>query len=223
MNGPRAPEAELDGLILAAGASERMGRPKALLQLDTPQGARCLLADQVERLRRAGCGRIACVLGAQAESIEEARAWEWDAAESPAAQIVIARNPQWPLGAFSSLQCGLRVLRANGHARWRGAIVLPVDVPGVSHEVFERLMEAAGASPAPDAVVPVHDGRGGHPVWLAPATLDRIAREPLESRLDHLLRGLRVARIEVADARVVLNVNTPEDWQRFVREQASGA
>jgi molybdenum cofactor cytidylyltransferase len=222
---------QFDGLILAAGASARMGQPKALLRLDALQGARCLLADQAERLLRAGCDRIVCVLGAQAESIEEARAWEWDRTEPPAAQIVIAHNPQWTLGAFSSLQCGLHALRAlrasgpgsergGGRDRERGAILLPVDVPGVSREVFQRLLDAAGATPAPEAVVPVHGGRGGHPVWLAPATLDRIAHKPPGSRLDHLLRGLRVARIEVADARVALNVNTPEDWRRFVRERA---
>jgi molybdenum cofactor cytidylyltransferase len=244
MSIPHAPGAELGGLILAAGASQRMGQPKALLRWealpeasatapsDARPGARCLLADQIERLRRAGCGRIVCILGAQADEIEAARAWEWrpdrDAAPamirgSEPGQIMIARNPRWPLGAFSSLQCGVRALCADGLAGGRGAILLPVDVPGISQAVFDRLLDAAHASPAPDAVVPVHGGRGGHPVWLAPATLERITHEPPDSRLDHLLRELRVERIEVEDARVALNVNTPEDWLRFLREQAPGA
>jgi molybdenum cofactor cytidylyltransferase len=220
MSIPHAPGAELGGLILSAGASQRMGQPKALLRLESAQDGRCLLADQVERLRRAGCGRIVCVLGAQADEIEAARAWEWrpDRDAAPAARVVIARNPQWPLGAFSSLQCGVRALCADGLAGGGGAILLPVDVPGVSQAVFERLLDAAHASPVPDAVVPIHGGRGGHPVWLAPATLERITHEPPDSRLDHLLRGLRVARIEVEDARVALNVNALEDWLRFVRE-----
>ena len=56
----------LGGVILAAGASERMGRPKALLRLPPPSGA-FLLVDQIERLRSAGCARVAVVLGADAD------------------------------------------------------------------------------------------------------------------------------------------------------------
>jgi CTP:molybdopterin cytidylyltransferase MocA len=249
MTAPVPCEHPLCGLILAAGASTRMGEPKALLSLPVRTGSpRFLLADQVERLACAGCERIVCVLGADAERIEELRAWELPGLIPP---VVVCRNPRWREGAFTSLQAGLatvlgepdadaRHVSAEAHAAETngrasgcsaGVIVLPVDVPGVSRQVFEQLVRASradrGAAPSgvgfshacPDAVVPIFAGRGGHPVWLSRSTVARILCEPPAARLDQLLRGMRVARLPVEDPRVVLNVNTSADWQRFLESR----
>jgi CTP:molybdopterin cytidylyltransferase MocA len=194
----------LGGVILAAGASERMGEPKALLRLPAPSRT-CLLIDQVHRLQRAGCARVAVVLGADAARITPAL-------PPGDPNVLVCLNEGWRRGSFSSLQVGLKTLPDCA----RGALVLPVDVPGVPPQVMAGLVP--GSDDVPDAVVPVHEGRGGHPVWLSPALIARILREPPTARLDHLLAGCVVVRVEVADPHVRGNVNTPEDWARFVSE-----
>jgi CTP:molybdopterin cytidylyltransferase MocA len=194
----------LGGVILAAGASERMGEPKALLRLPAPSRT-CLLIDQIDRLRSAGCSPVAVVLGADAARITPAL-------PPGDPQVVVCLNEGWRRGSFSSLQVGLNALKDCA----RGALVLPVDVPGVLPQVMAGLVPRG--DDAPDAVVPVHQGRGGHPVWLAPALIARILREPPTARLDHLLAVCDLRRAEVADPHVGGNVNTPEDWARFLSE-----
>lgn len=193
----------LGGVLLAAGASERMGGPKALLRL--PQSGALLLLDQIDRLQRAGCARVAVVLGADAVRI---------APVLPRGdpRSIACLNEGWQRGSFSSLQVGLTALEECP----RGALVLPVDVPGVPPELMADLVPR-GAD-VPDAVVPVYEGRGGHPVWLAPTLITRVLREPPTARLDHQLAGYDVRRVEVADPRVRGNVNTPEDWARYLKE-----
>jgi len=201
------PGPDLGGVILAAGASERMGEPKALLRLPAPP-RKCLLVDQIDRLRRAGCARVAVVLGADAVRIKPAL-------PSGDPRAIVCLNEGWQRGSFSSLQVGLTALADCA----RGALVLPVDVPGVPPQVMTGLVPRG--DDAPDAVVPMHQGRGGHPVWLSPALIARILREAPTARLDHLLAGCVVVRVEVADPHVRENVNTPEDWARYLSE--SGA
>ena len=206
------------GLLLAGGGSSRMGRPKALLPIPCQDArdegmvhSRPLIADQILRLALAGCAPVACVLGADAGEIVPVL-------QAPVlpplpARLIIAFNEDWRRGSFSSLQIGLRSLGEWG----RGVILLPLDVPGISPGVFACLCAAAAESlRAPDpaaAIIPVHRGRGGHPLWLAPATAAGLLGEPAEARLDERLRAMRVLRIEVADPRVLDNVNTPEEWE----------
>jgi CTP:molybdopterin cytidylyltransferase MocA len=181
-----------------------MGVPKALLRLP-PRGTP-LAADQIARLREAGCRRIAWVVGADAERIEA----ELGAAlpADPAA-LVGCRNQDWRRGPFSSLQTGLAALGLCPG----GVLVLPVDVAGVEPRTMACL-----AAEGWDAAVPTYEDRAGHPVWLSAETADLVRREPSEARLDHLLSRLRVRRVPVADPRVRSNLNGPEDWERFLRE-----
>ncbi|MCK4413342.1 MAG: NTP transferase domain-containing protein [Candidatus Eisenbacteria sp.] len=129
-----------NGVLLAGGASTRMGRPKALLQI--PGSGHFLIEDQLERLARAGCAHIAGVLGADAERIAGAldRSRSFAPETLPGRpQVLLCRNAAWEQGPFSSLQMGLRALAPSP----RGAVVLPLDVPGVGGRVFERLLTAA--------------------------------------------------------------------------------
>jgi CTP:molybdopterin cytidylyltransferase MocA len=99
---------------------------------------------------------------------------------------------------------------------------LPVDVPAAGPEVWKRLMEALLSREkqetcAVHAAVPSREGRGGHPVLLAPAFVAHLlSLPPHEGRLDEAIARLeRVARVPVTDERVQMNLNTAEDWRKL--------
>lgn len=180
---PRRPP-PVTGLILAAGASSRMGRPKALL--------RVCGQTYVERLcgllRDAGCAEIVVVVGAHAAAIAPA--------VPGFARIVL--NPEWRRGMRSSLRAGLR-------ASAPGPVILThVDRPWVAPETLAALMASIGP------VVPEHAGRAGHPVRLSAGMRPRLLAaddRPLSALLDEA--GAR--RLPVRDPGVCVNVNTPAD------------
>ncbi|GAA4929561.1 nucleotidyltransferase family protein [Actinoplanes utahensis] len=158
------------GLILAAGAGRRYGMPKALVR---HQG-RLLVQRAHQVLAEAGCPTITVVLGAAADEVRAA------APDLPETVV----NPDWATGMGSSLRAGLAHLATTGAT---AALVLLVDMPGVTAEAVRRIL--AGA--APDALVMGGYGdRRGHPVLLgrdhwagvaAVATGDRGARDYLRA------------------------------------------
>lgn len=158
------------GLLLAAGAGRRMGRPKALVDDWLPRSA--------STLRDGGCTGVTVVLGAAAE---QARALVPEEA-----RVVVAED--WADGMGASLRAGLAAL-ADGDAD--AAVVLLVDLPDVTAEVVRRVVAAVTR---PDHLArAAYDGVPGHPVLLgrshwsavaAGAEGDRGAREYLAGRDD---------------------------------------
>lgn len=136
------------GLLLAAGAGSRMGRPKALVaDADGPW-----LPRAVAVLRDGGCEAVTVVLGA---AVTEALPLVADLD----VEVVEARD--WRSGMAASLAAGLRALES--HADAVAALVHLVDLPDVGPAVVARLRDGAGASSLARAV---YDARPGHPVLL---------------------------------------------------------
>lgn len=189
-------------ILLAAGASSRMGRAKPLLDW----GGRALAAAQVEALQAAGCAPVIVVLGARAAAVRRAL-------PSSARWTV---NTTWREGRAGSIRAGARA--APTHA---GRIVIAsVDQP-CSAEAVRRTIAALAANPDARIAVPRHDGRNGHPPVFDAALLPELRRVSERSEgLRELRRRWREATIfvEVDDPLVLLNLNTPEDYRR-----ASGA
>lgn len=186
------------GIVLAAGRSERMGRPKALLRV----GERSFLRAGVETLAEGGCDDVVAVV-ASSEVEGEARA----------AGARVVWNDAVASEQIDSLRLALR--GANDDAT--AAVVLPVDHPLVRPETVGMLLATHAARP--DALVrPTHRGRPGHPtlfprtVWraLLDDTLPRGARsvvdEPDTATLD----------IPVEDEGILIDIDTPEAHDRHL-------
>lgn len=137
------------GLVLAAGGSSRMGRPKMLLDL----GGRPLLAHAVRPLLDAGLQVLWVVLGAEAEAVRGALAAD--------SRLRVVENPAWRSGLASSLQAGL-----HASAGADAVLVALGDQPSLSPEVVTRVLAAA---PGRSLVVASHAGRIVHPMLFGRA------------------------------------------------------
>jgi CTP:molybdopterin cytidylyltransferase MocA len=203
-----SPRRLADVVVLAAGRSSRMGEPKGLVAFE----GRPWLLTQLAALEGR---RVVLVLAQDGPRYHEA-------IPGLAQRVDVVANPEPERGPFSSLQVGLeragqRAPRDDGNP----VFVLPIDVPAPSATVWTALEEALSSGGHElDAAVPVFDGRGGHPVLLAPHFQARLlGRDPAspEARLDAMLRSAHARHVPVADPRVRLNLNAPEDWGKLVK------
>lgn len=141
-------EAQVLGIVLAAGAGTRMGVPKALMH---DCDGTSWLRRSVEVLRRGGCGSVLVVLGAESDSA---------AALLSGVPVEIEVCPTWHKGLSATLQTGL-----NSAMSGPGSIALLhlVDLPDISSEVVSRVLESAGTSTTALARACYKD-QPGHPV-----------------------------------------------------------
>src|SRR3990167_8821789 len=192
------------GLILAAGQSSRMGRPKALLTIP-PLGVTF-----VRRLAAALCdggAEEALVVGRPDD-----RALQAEVASLPPRARFVA-NPDADTGQLSSVLAGLRVADRPGVP---GVLVIPVDVPLVTADTVAALLAAYRSSVAP-IVRATHHGRHGHPVIFARAVFDELRHADPAAGAKSVLRAHEAAivNVEVEDPGVVTDVDTPEDYARL--------
>ena len=183
-------------VVLAAGASSRMGHPKALTRI----GAETAL----ERIVRAASGmRVLVVVGEHEDAIRAAH---------PALDVRWVRNPRPEMGRTGSLQRGLTAARGD-------VLVLPVDHPLVRADTIAMLAARREAW-----VVPTHRGRGGHPIKLGAMGIAAAMSAPAQTPLREIPRmvGLEVTRIEVDDPGILANLDTPADLERSAITRRSG-
>ena len=193
-------------MILAAGASSRLGRCKALVPLPAPDGTE---RSPIELLAAAGSrfdGAVPLVVtGADHEAITASGVVERAGAE-------ILRNEGWASGRTGGL------LLAAAQRPDLDLCVAPVDAPLVPRAVFEALLEAwlAAGSPEEGWLAPALASRFGHPLVLGRGFLRGLEGIDPETPLKDLRqRGKPVFAVEVADPAVLDDLDTPEDLDRL--------
>ncbi|MEU5781568.1 nucleotidyltransferase family protein [Micromonospora lupini] len=186
------------GLLLAAGAGRRLGRPKALL----PYRGRLLVDHAAAILTAAGCQPVVVVLGAQADQVR---------ARTRLPDVVL--NDDWATGMGSSLRAGLSALTASAAV---AVVVTLVDMPDLTPAAVRRVARDATADAL--AVATYADGRRGHPVLLGrdhwagvteSAVGDRGARDYLRAQ------GEAVRLVPCADVADDTDVDLPEQAARL--------
>lgn len=192
------------GVILAAGRSSRMGRPKALLTVS----ADTFVAHLIRTAREAGLQPV-FVIGRRGD---QALADEVERAE---AIHLINEDPD--RGQLSSIQTGLAAAEAAGAS---GIMVMPVDVPLLSPSVLRDVIAAANEEGVQIARA-TSGGRHGHPVLFTRDVFDELRHADPEVGARAVVRAdpRRVKDVEVDQAGVTLDIDTPEDYRRaFGRE-----
>lgn len=192
------------GVILAAGASSRMGSDKALLQY----AGRSFLAGAIQLLQSA-CDFVTVVAGSNTDLLRPV-VYENSA--------YLVRNWQPELGQFSSLRLGLQAVLDRGRD---AACVTLVDRPPAQVATLSALKEKF-LSTSPEtvwAIVPQFDGKHGHPVMFGREMMEAFLRANATSNareIEHQHQN-RIEYFNVDDPRVVLNINTPEEYSALTQ------
>ncbi|HJY87841.1 MAG TPA: nucleotidyltransferase family protein [Candidatus Acidoferrales bacterium] len=188
----------LAAVILSGGASTRMGSPKALL----PYQGRPFLEHLLEVIRHSKIAVRRVVLGAHAEPIAKAIRLNPD-------EIVI--NQEWEQGQLSSLQAALRSLPPGTD----GVLLCLIDHPLITAALVDGLIEQFYATKAP-IVLPVFEGRRGHPVIFSSKVYEELERAPAEvgARVVVWAHTKEVSEYTTAEEGCVLNLNDPETFER---------
>ena len=190
----------VDGIVLAAGASSRMGEPKPLLEVDGVP----FLERAIKLLRTAGCRYVVTV-------VNNGDDWITRLADASGAAIVI--NDVAGSEQIDSLRLGI----ANLPDGYDGVIVLPVDYPRVQQETVTRLIAEFSQHPAP-VLNPAYKGKPGHPVIFARDVVTELLHPDLphgaRTVIEHHTADART--IEVDDPGVLIDIDTPADYQENV-------
>ena len=185
------------GLVLAAGGSRRMGRPKQLL----PFGRATLLDHTVATARACEFDQLLVALGGDAGKVRER-------VDLSGTQVVI--NPGFGAGCSSSIAVAMRALDPAATT----LVLMLGDQPGVTPATVRVLLAARGD--APIAVCRYDDGRG-HPFAFDRTTFDDLKRLHGDKAVWRMLdeRAAEVEEVPVA-GRVPLDVDTWADYEAVV-------
>lgn len=189
----------ITAVVLAAGASERMGRPKLLL----PFAGGTVLGATLAVVTASAVDRVVVVTGAAAEAVE---------ASISDTHMSVVRNPDPDRGNMSSLLVGTR---SDPDAD--AYVQVPGDMPTMTQSTIDALVDR-WRSASPWAAVTAYRDRIAHPFLLSRAAIGETAH--LEGP-KVLWRALvesgdeRVARVAI-DADAPLDVNTPDDYDALV-------
>jgi CTP:molybdopterin cytidylyltransferase MocA len=189
------------GVILAAGRSSRMGRPKALLR--QIQSGHTFVGHLIRAAETAGLRPIFVV------SRPDDIYLRAEIARYGGSPLVNVNSDE---GQLSSILTALPPVEAAGAS---AMVVMPVDVPLISAEVI-KMVVAAAETESVSIVRAAHKGVHGHPVLFKRAVFDELRRADPSLGARTVVRAdpARVKEVEVANVGVTLDIDTPEDYLR---------
>jgi molybdenum cofactor cytidylyltransferase len=185
----------LSAIVLAAGKSERMGRPKALL----PFRGSTFLENILDAIARSPIKNTIVVVGHHRQEI---------ASRLDVPNLVF--NPDYAQGMITSFQTGIRALPPDS----AGAILFLVDHPLVETATIDLLL----ANFEPNRIIiPVFNGRRGHPVLFSGEVLQEILALPPSQGANIVVRKdpSRILEVAVDAPGILVDIDTPEDFEKL--------
>lgn len=188
----------ISAILLAAGRSSRMGRCKQLL----PVGDSTVIDRCIDTLNAGGVELIVTVVSPEGEEVA-------GVARRRGTRIAVNEEPEGDMA--SSIRAGLAALPVHVGS----ALIALCDYPLVLPETVRALI-AAGSTATEKVVVPVHDGRKGHPLLVPRSVLAELVPGVI---LRDLLRRDpdRIYPVAVDDPGVLIDMDTPEAYAEVCR------
>jgi molybdenum cofactor cytidylyltransferase len=193
-------------LIPAAGKSRRMGQPKLLL----PVGERTVLEHVLAAVRDAGVADTLVVVAPDNEALARCAA---DAGAD------VLRLDEDTADMRATCERGLAWIADRFHPHDHdGWLLLPADHPTVRPDVIGALLDAACKNLECTIIVPVYQGRRGHPTWLRWSHVAAILAMPPEQGLNAFIRSHAEQTLELPwpSDDILADLDTPEDYQRLI-------
>ncbi len=190
-----------NAIILSAGCSLRMGRPKMMLPFDDN---RTFLDVITERYSHFGCREIVLVVNAENSPLVDRTV------AKKHVTVVVNTHPEWQ--RFYSVQLGLKAMKVKSPV-----FIHNIDNPFVDGELLQKM---AAALPVKGYVVPVFQGRGGHPVLLSAEVARQIVASPDPFvNLKTFLKSFSRVEVESENDNVLVNINTMQDYLKFKEQK----
>ena len=188
----------ISAIVLAAGKSERMGSPKALL----PISGRTFLENVLDAISRTSIEQIIVVVGHHQKEIEASMRLP-----------LVVFNPDYEKGMITSFQAGIRALSWDAS----GAFLFLVDHPLVEAATIEAMI----MNLAPNRIIlPTFQGRRGHPVLFSSDVLEEILALPSTEGANIVVRKDpgRIVEVPVNAPGILVDIDTPEQFEQLRRD-----
>ncbi len=189
----------INAIILAAGQSKRMGKPKPLLRFND----QTFLEQIISVLKQSDVGRITVVLGAEADTIRKS-------VDLTGTNIVI--NQDYQRGQLSSLTAGIKESPEDTEA----ILICLVDNPFITEEVVNKIVRKFKETNNP-IIVPVFDKERGHPTLFSRSFFNELLSAPEEKGARHVLYSNedKVLELEVSEHGILIGIDTQEDYKLY--------
>jgi molybdenum cofactor cytidylyltransferase len=199
----------IPAIVLAAGKSTRMGRPKATLPLGDGE---TFLSHIVRTCREAEINDVIVVVGHEADAVRASVA-------TRGVTVRFVENPDYESGQFSSLVAGLRAVDRPGVS---AVLVTLVDVPLVTADTVRTVVERYIRTRAP-IVRPTRGNEHGHPVLIDRSVFDELRHADPAAGAKPIVRAHAspVGDIAIEDAGAFLDIDTLAEYQRVI-ERSGG-
>jgi molybdenum cofactor cytidylyltransferase len=181
-----------EGVILAAGFSERAGQFKMTL----PLGDRTILEMCIKGMISV-CDRTIVVGGYNYDKIKEI------VADIP--DVEFCYNKNFEMGMFTSVKRGIREIKAGRF------FIIPGDQPLVKPDTY-RMLLAVDA----DIVIPRYKSKKGHPVLFQSHLIEEILAMPDEAILRDFIHSKNAVCIDLDDRGILLDVDNPADYKTVI-------
>jgi molybdenum cofactor cytidylyltransferase len=200
---PERPGAAVAAIVLAAGRSRRMGGPNKLLET---VGGRPLVRIATEAALASRADPVIVVTGHQADQVRAALA---------GLDVRLVHNPDYFEGLSTSLRAGIDALPETAGA----ALVCLADMPGVTPQVIDRLIDAHDPSGSKLIAVPTVKGKRGNPVLWSRRFFPALSTIRGDTGARHLIgeNADAVVEVEMDERAVLSDVDTPAALSRLRR------
>jgi len=187
----------INAIILAAGESQRMGKPKPLLKFED----KTFLEQIISVLKLSDADRVTVVLGAEAETIKKS-------IDLSGTNVVI--NKDYQKGQLSSLIVAIK----DAPDEMEVILVCLVDNPFITREVVNEIISKFKETNKP-IIVPVFNKERGHPTLFSKSLFNELLNAPEEQGARYVLYSNeeKILELETSESGILIGIDTPADYK----------